>query len=120
MGPDLGDAADGDGEPSVIAPVSVRSPQEARVSVHWLSECSDPRVEETLNSWILGILTGSKLVTRAIVTKHQMSEPRGESTYQIRDIKESKNCLLVPSGTWLPKSRFSSRGSSPCTGASST
>jgi hypothetical protein len=88
----------GDAEPSVIAPVSVSSPQEARVSVHWLLECSDPRVEETLNSWILGILTGSKLITRAIVTTHQMSEPQGESTYQIRDIKESKRLLARPAG----------------------
>lgn len=79
----------GDAGPSVIAPVSMTSPQEARVSVHWLSECPDVRTEETLNSWILGILTGSKLITRAIVTTHQMSESRGEDIYQIRDARES-------------------------------
>jgi hypothetical protein len=95
-----------DSEPSVIAPVSMRNPQEARVSVHWLSECSEPRVEETLNSWILGILTGSKLVTRAVVTKHQMSKPRGESTYQIRDIKESKRVLARPVGYLVAQEPF--------------
>jgi hypothetical protein len=79
----------GDAGPLVIAPVSMTSPQEARISVHWLSECPDARTEETLNSWILGILTGSKLITRAIVTTHQMSEPRGENIYQIRDARES-------------------------------
>jgi hypothetical protein len=95
-----------DADPSVVAPVSMSSPQEARVSVHWLSECSDLRVEETLNSWILGILTGSKLITRAIVTTHQMSEPQGENTYQIRDIKESKRLLARSAGNLVVQEPF--------------
>jgi hypothetical protein len=95
-----------DAEPSVIAPVSMSNPQEARVSVHWLSECPDLRVEETLNSWILGILAGSKLITRTIVTSHQMSEPRGENTYQIRDIKESKRLLARSAGYLVVQEPF--------------
>ena len=95
-----------DAQPSVIAPVSMSSPQEARVSMHWLSEYSDPRVEETLNSWILGILTGSKLITNAIVTTHQMSEPRGENTYQIRDVKESKRLLARSAGHLVAQEPF--------------
>jgi hypothetical protein len=95
-----------DAEPSAIAPVRMSSPQQAHVSVHWLSECSDRRVEETLNSWILGILTGSKLITRAIVTTHQMCEPRGENTYQIRDVKDSKRLLAGPAGYLVAQEPF--------------
>jgi hypothetical protein len=80
----------GDEEPSVIAPVSMLSPQEARVSVHWLWDRADGGTEETLKSWILGVLAGSKLISQAIVRTHLMSKSQGEDTYLIRDPKGSR------------------------------
>lgn len=90
-----------DDVPSVIAPVSVSSPQEARVSAYWLSECADTRTKETLNSWILEILTDSKLITRAVVTTHHMTEPREEAAYQLRDVKETKKLLARRAAQYL-------------------